>query len=389
MAEPQIKSRLESPEFTTKQSPNVQKRLSDCLNFDPAHIKLKDTGEHVAVIQDVLEILRQRLPELGLLEIKNDKRGVYGEDTAKAVKKYKEINAIVRTGQPLDNIVGRMTITQMDNDLVNGPPLPGPPKPVIINAPVEIASSKPPEDLAKDDLTFDFRAVPKPIGGNLRIFEFRSKTTAELEEMMLADLRKGHPKFGPLLAQDFFKNATRPSANFAISHGAGTEFSNFVAKTAVWRAKALDFRTKLDKHIKRLGANGPFSPLMLVNLVEAPLPSWSPSGILDAVGKGIAIVGGLRDEDGTMLVLVGSFQASRVFLNDFVMNPVNREYSGTLFYQLVDHFGVDTDDTTRDTKGHGTDSQVAFWVLQHERHNPGHMPYRLKVVIREEIEGSF
>jgi hypothetical protein len=33
--------------------------------------------------------------------------------------------------------------------------------------------------------------------------------------------------------------------------------------------------------------------------------------------------------------------------------------------------------------------EVAFWVLQRERHNPGHMPYRLKVVIQEDIEGSF
>jgi hypothetical protein len=90
-----------------------------------------------------------------------------------------------------------------------------------------------------------------------------------------------------------------------------------------------------------------------------------------------------------MLVLVGSFQASRVFLNDFNMDAATRQYTGTLFYQLVDHFGVDTSDTNRDIKGHGTDSQVAFWVLQHERHNPGHMPYRLKVVIREEIEGTF
>jgi len=385
MAEPQIKSRLESPELTTKQSPPIQKRLSDCLNFDPAHIKPKDKGEHVAVIQDVLEILRQRLPDLGLLQIKNDKRGEYGEDTAKAVKKYKEINNIVRTGQALDNIVGRMTITQMDNDLVNAP---GPPKPVVINAPVEIASSKPAENLSKDDLTFDFRAVPKS-AGNLRIFEFRSKSSAELEEMMLADLRKGHSVFGPRLAQDFFKNTPPPSMNFAISHGAGTEFSNFIAKTGVWRALALNFRKELDKHIKRLGTNGPFSPLMLANLVEAPLPSWSPDGLLDAGFKGLAIVGGLRTEDAAMLVLVGSFQASRVFLHDFAMDPVRLQYSGTLFYQLVDHFGVDTDDTNRDIKGHGTDSQVAFWVLQHERHNPGHMPYRLKVVIREGIEGSF
>jgi hypothetical protein len=69
MAEPQIKSRLESPEFTTKPSTQVQKRLNECLNLDPAHIQPGDRGDHVRVIQDVLEILRQRLPVLGLLEI--------------------------------------------------------------------------------------------------------------------------------------------------------------------------------------------------------------------------------------------------------------------------------------------------------------------------------
>jgi len=300
--------------------------------------------------------------------------------------KYKSVNNIIRPGQPLDDIVGRMTITQIDNDLLNAPK-PAPPPSVEIGAPIEIASSKPPENLAKDDLTFDFRAVPKATG-NSRIFEFRNKPNAELEEMMLNDLRDGDRKFGEQFARDFFKNTTKPSANFSITHAVGSPFSEMVSRTAVWSAESLDFRTQLDAHIKRLGVNGPFSPLQLVNLVDAPVPSWSPGGIPKAILVGIGIKGGLHPEDGKMLVLVGSFQACRVFLSDFSMDGAQRTYSGTLFYQLVDHFGVDTSDTVRDIKGHGTDSQVAFWVLQHER-RPGHMPYRLKVVIREGIEGSF
>jgi hypothetical protein len=51
------------------------------------------------------------------------------------VLKYKEINAIQRTGRPLDDIVGRMTITAMDDELKNlrlrpGPKPPTPPSPV-------------------------------------------------------------------------------------------------------------------------------------------------------------------------------------------------------------------------------------------------------------------
>jgi hypothetical protein len=245
--------------------------LSLCLASDPSHIKPKreggDSGDHVKAIQDVLNTLRQRFPDLNLLPITDDP-GTYGDSTAAAVFKYKDLNNIKRPGQPLDDIVGRMTITQLDNDLLHAPK-PAPPPSVEIEAPIEIASSTPRENPAKDDLTFDFRPVTRA-DGNLRIFEFRSKPNGELEEMMLDDLRKGDPKFGEQLARDFFKNATKPSANFASTHGAGSPFSDMVSRPAVWRAEALAFRTQLDAHIKRLGVNGAFSPLQLVNLVQAP-----------------------------------------------------------------------------------------------------------------------
>jgi len=51
MAQPQIKSKLESPELTTNQSQAVQLRLSQCLASDPQHIKPKReggaSGDHV------------------------------------------------------------------------------------------------------------------------------------------------------------------------------------------------------------------------------------------------------------------------------------------------------------------------------------------------------
>jgi hypothetical protein len=64
--------------------------------------------------------------------------------------KYKGINSIIRSGQPLDNIVGRMTITQMDNDLLYAP------KPQDLEAkfyaPVEISTMD--DDLQKSVLSF-------------------------------------------------------------------------------------------------------------------------------------------------------------------------------------------------------------------------------------------
>ena len=80
MSGPQIKKRLESPQFTSSVSPAVRKRLQDCLDSDPAHIQPHDRGDHVKVRQEALETLRQRLPDLGLVAIK-DKPGEYEDDT--------------------------------------------------------------------------------------------------------------------------------------------------------------------------------------------------------------------------------------------------------------------------------------------------------------------
>src|SRR6516164_3027051 len=99
MAEPPIKKSLQSAELTNHPKP-IQDRLNACLASDPAHIKPGQTGAHVKVIQNALNTIRLRTPALGLPEIK-DKEGVYGPSTTVAVRKYKEINGIKRSGQPL------------------------------------------------------------------------------------------------------------------------------------------------------------------------------------------------------------------------------------------------------------------------------------------------
>jgi hypothetical protein len=125
MAEPPIKSRLQSRDLTNHPKP-IQDRLNNCLQFDPSHITPGQKGGHVTVIQRALATIRQRMPELGLPEI-TDKEGDYGTDTTATVLKYKSINGIVRSGQPLDAIVGRMTLTRLDDDLLR--PAPTPPTP--------------------------------------------------------------------------------------------------------------------------------------------------------------------------------------------------------------------------------------------------------------------
>jgi hypothetical protein len=380
IAEPQIKDHLESAELTTNLTDAVRQRLSACLASDPSHITPGQKGEHVKAIQDALEKIRQKFPDLGLLPI-TDPAGEYGKSTADAVLKYKGINAIQRSGQPLDNIVGRMTITQMDDDLRI---LTKPQElPVQYYAPVEISTVD--DDLNKSDLSHRPAPSNSLSGSQLtKTIYMRQKTTFELEQMMLDDLSNyGHPEFGPKLARAFFANTSTPDGVSAF--GADSDFSNFVARTNAWKTARDNYRRLLDQKIKQFGKNGPFGPLILKGFLRPPIPSFG----VGATGLIWHRAVGSNDPDAAMKALVGSFQGAHVFLNDFEMDPTTRKYSGTLFYQLIDHFGIDDSDLDVDTHGHGSDSQVAFWVLQRERHNPGHMPYRLKVVIKDDLQGTF
>ena len=148
MAEPRIKPTLESSDFTTEVPSSVRTRLESCLRSDPAHILPKarggQDGAHVEAVQKALKKINAALPsELKIGDI-TDAAGVYGVSTAGVVRKFKELNAIQRTGQPLDDIVGRMTISALDDALTNLglppsprpipplPPLPVPPEPNVL-----------------------------------------------------------------------------------------------------------------------------------------------------------------------------------------------------------------------------------------------------------------
>jgi hypothetical protein len=140
MSEPPIKSRLESKELSTNPKP-VQDRLNACLASDPAHIQPGQSGDHIKVIQQALNTIRERKPDIGMNEIK-DAPGTWGADTTNAVFVYKLFNHIKRSGQKLDPIVGRMTLTQLDNDLLSTPPRPAPTPPAKADITVVAADIK-------------------------------------------------------------------------------------------------------------------------------------------------------------------------------------------------------------------------------------------------------
>lgn len=91
------------------------KRLQDCLVKDPSHVTKGDIGEHVHLIQAALIALEDA--EISHLEWKETR---YGESTANAVLDYKRKRNIINFSYQTqaDNIVGKMTIASLDNEIL-------------------------------------------------------------------------------------------------------------------------------------------------------------------------------------------------------------------------------------------------------------------------------
>ena len=100
-----LQSRLLSPSL----------RLSDCQVRDSAHVTPGDSGDYVARIQQAL--IRIDDADIAANELSGAR---YGETTAAAVLAYKSARGIInRAYQTVpDSIVGKMTITSLDNDMV-------------------------------------------------------------------------------------------------------------------------------------------------------------------------------------------------------------------------------------------------------------------------------
>ena len=92
--------------------------LEACLVSDSAHIKqrVNDVGNHVVKIQQALTALDRVSIAPGEVKAKT-----YGRSTADAVLAFKKQRNIINFGYQTkpDDIVGKMTIARMDNELAN------------------------------------------------------------------------------------------------------------------------------------------------------------------------------------------------------------------------------------------------------------------------------
>ncbi len=126
MANPPTKNNLESEHFLST-SRAVQERLTNCLRSDAHNIRpFSQPSEAIQAIKEGLNRVQPRIP--GMKQITADGQNIFGEQTREAVLAYKAFNGIIRTGQPLDPIVGRGTLARLDTELKNlgKPPVPNP-----------------------------------------------------------------------------------------------------------------------------------------------------------------------------------------------------------------------------------------------------------------------
>jgi hypothetical protein len=89
-------------------------RLQTCLVSDSAHVVTGDSGDHVSLVQEALLVMEEA--KIALEEIAGR---VYGKSTAAAVLNYKKKRGIInRAYQTVpDNIVGKMTIRSLDDEI--------------------------------------------------------------------------------------------------------------------------------------------------------------------------------------------------------------------------------------------------------------------------------
>ena len=92
-------------------------KLQACLVQDSAHVTRNAVGEHVAKIQGALAMLDGARIESAEIAAKR-----YGNTTAAAVLAYKKARRIINSSYQTqaDDIVGKMTIASLDDEMPSG-----------------------------------------------------------------------------------------------------------------------------------------------------------------------------------------------------------------------------------------------------------------------------
>lgn len=246
------------------------------------------------------------------------------------------------------------------------------------------------DDPAKIDLDFSPRSVRASFAATVRVEANSVLPTGALETMLGIEML-----VGGAVAMELFEawksNGILSTRNFKSLDAVVASTPGFVKAAEAFEADvrrnlSAQFRAgSVDYHDLVTGAGPTRQWSDVISGVEPgkasgrALPSLSPPGVR------LSLV-----DDRVAKICIGSFQGVSVSLTNFKASTSSpASFSGTLLYELRDHFGVDDDDCEVSTNGfHGTPGQVAMWILQHHR-RPGHMPWITQVKVERRISGTF
>jgi hypothetical protein len=244
------------------------------------------------------------------------------------------------------------------------------------------------DDRSKVDLDFSPRACRASLLARLRVGEAMWQVTPELEMLLLRERLVGGST-AVALFRDWLVNGVVSERNFPALDLA-------TATTPGFNRAAEHFEEQLQNNLRDQWKLGNVDYHDLVT-GTGPTHAWSDVIASKETGKATGrLLTALEPpspslslvHDTPVKICIGSFQGVKAFLSDFQVNSVTQSYSGNLYYELRDHFGVDDDDCEIALKGlHGTPGQVAMWVLQHHR-RPGHVPWITLVKVNRAIVGS-
>jgi len=371
-------------------------RLEQAANNSPVIMNREPDREAVRKIQRALVKLGHPLPISFPSAPDGEPDGQFGDETYQAVLDFQQ-KVFPSDRNEWDGRVGRHTIGRMDSLL----PAAGPPPSKVVEQPPgeAIVIFSRPDDRAKGDLDSTARPFTGTKYAAERIQRAMVKSTQELWDDMSSELVSYGGFLGKQMFEAFKNNGVaKKELPFA-------DLNTAVAASDEFKAMATQFETAVETNLRAQSKAGTID---YRDLVTGTGPVRSPRETPDATEAGKQTgrrlpslnVAGLSFEGGAggvisgnrpLKVVIGSFQGIEIGIQDFkVSKPVPSTYTAKVIYQLRDHFGVDDGDCVWDGHGHGSSGQIAFWVLQRQRHKPIMMnfPYVVVVAIERQIKGS-
>lgn len=372
MVEPTIKPSLQSMQLAVDPSPDTKLRLKQCLDNDAFNIggrnnqSAKGTSDAILTLQKSLNTIRDKFALADTTFYPNPmprapENGTYDAGTRAAVRWYKQNYEIKRSYQTtVDDVIGRMTISSIDSNLLaQAPPGPNPnpnpnpnPSPTpsgsgwVFNVPtLPITIKFGAHSLSKEDLDTTetsaaaTRKAERFVDANL-FLTHRGKTPATLE-----DIWKGFAGHGGEQAREMAQfqidntEAPKPEGNRTFFDG--SFWSNQMKKDEGFTGPHAQLAREITSVLFEFAdQQRKVSDVSILREESQPATLKNHAVVIDFSFKNDPVRAVRGDP---MAFGFGAIQGLRVKLVEFSGNA-DGSYSGKLQYDVFDHYGADNGD---------------------------------------------